>query len=322
MNKNTDFNNGILSDSITASNQEFESAMFVSLLNNLKYLLVGRNNELLSFEKIKKGFGLYRRSNLGIRPVPVDDIIGSIDRYNDFDRYFLPKKAHLQRRWAQIHNLLLRDVILPPVKLYKVGKIYFVLDGNHRVSVSKKMGVKYIDAEVTEFITDVEITSDMDPKDIFILIERENFLNSTGLKNSRPDIKTRVTAPGQYDILLGQINKLLVQLNENIKEDKKLLTFEDASLVWYDSIYLPAIESIKSYGILEKFPNRTKTDLYIWINEHKRYLSLKYGREVVIKFAAKDMMQRYNKNPIRKISLSIINLKYRLIKKIKVKNIR
>jgi hypothetical protein len=162
----------------------------------------------------------------------------------------------------------------------------------------------------------------MDPKDIFILIERENFLNSTGLKNSRPDIKTRVTAPGQYDILLGQINKLLVQLNENIKEDKKLLTFEDASLVWYDSIYLPAIESIKSYGILEKFPNRTKTDLYIWINEHKRYLSLKYGREVVIKFAAKDMMQRYNKNPIRKISLSIINLKYRLIKKIKVKNIR
>jgi hypothetical protein len=322
MNKDIDFNNGILHSSITASNKEFENAIFVSLLKNLKYLLVGRNNELLSFEKIKKGFGLYKRNNLGISPVSVEDIIGSIDRYNDFDRYFLPKKAHLQRRWAQIHNLLLRDVILPPVKLYKVGKVYFVLDGNHRVSVSKKMGVKYIDAEVIEFITDIEITADMDPKDIFILIERENFLNSTGLKNSRPDIKTRVTAPGQYDILLGQINKLLVQLNENIKEDEKLLTFEEASLIWYDGIYLPAIESIKSYGILEKFPNRTKTDLYIWINEHKRYLSLKYGREVVIKFAAKDIMLRYSKNPFRRVSLSMVNLRFRLIKKFRRKNNR
>ena len=315
MKKDIDFNNGIISNSITASNQEFESAMFVSLLKNLKYLLVGRNNELLSFEKIKKGFGLYKRNNLGVRPVSVDDIIGSIDRYNDFDRYFLPKKAHLQRRWAQIHNLLLRDVVLPPVILYKVGKVYFVLDGNHRVSVSKKMGVKYIDAEVQEFITDVRITPEMDPKDIFILIERENFLNSTGLKINRPDIKTRVTAPGQYDILLGQINKFLVQLNENIKEDEKLLTFEEASLTWYDDIYLPAIETIKIYGILEKFPSRTKTDLYIWINEHKRYLSLKYGREVVIKFAAKDIILRYSKNPFRRFALSIINLKYRLIKR-------
>lgn len=313
MNKNSNLNYGIVNVSINASNQEFESAMFVSLLKNLKYLLVGRNNELLSFEKVKTGFGLYKRNNLGVKPVFVDDIIGSMDRYSDFDRYFLPKKAHLQRRWAQIHNLLLRDVILPPIKLYKVGKVYFVLDGNHRVSVSKKMGVKYIDAEVIEYITDVEITPDMDPKEIVLLIEKENFLNLTGLKINRPEIKTRVTVPGQYDILLGQINKLLVQLNENIKGDKKLLTFEDASLIWYDSIYLPAIETIKDYGILKRFPNRTKTDLYIWINEHKRYLSLKYGREVVIKFAAKDIMHRYSKNPFRRLELIILNLKYRFL---------
>ncbi len=315
MNKDIDFNSANINSSITNSIQEFENARFVSLLKNLKYLLVGRNNELLSFEKVKKGFGLYKQNNLGVRPISLDDIIGSIDRYSDFDRYFLPKKDHLQRRWAQIHNLLLRDVILPPVKLYKVGRVYFVLDGNHRVSVSKKMGVKYIDAEVIEFITDVEITPDMDPKEIFILIERENFLNLTGLKINRPDIKTRVTAPGQYDILLMQINKLLVQLNENRKENEKLLTFEEASLIWYESIYLPAIDMIKNYGILEKFPNRTKTDLYIWINEHKRYLSLKYGREVIIKFAAKDIILRYNKNPFRRLSLSLINLKYRLIKR-------
>ena len=293
------------------SNQEFESARFRSLLTSLKYFLIGRNNELLSFEKIKKGFELYKQKYLGIQTIPIDVIVGSFDRYKDFDRYFLPKKAHLQQRWAKIHNLIARDVILPPVKLYKIGEIYFVIDGNHRVSVSKKLGVKYIDAEVIEFITDISITPNMDPKEIFILAEREKFLNVTGLKQNRPEIKIRITVPGQYDFLLSQIDKLMVQLNENKKADEKLTTFKETSLIWYDHIYLPAIEIIKNYGILEKFPNRTKTDLYIWINEHKRYLSLKYGREVVIKFAAKDFLLRYSKNPFRRFKLRLINLKYR-----------
>lgn len=293
------------------SNQEFESARFRSLLTSLKYFLIGRNNELLSFEKIKKGFELYKQKYLGIQTIPIDVIVGSFDRYKDFDRYFLPKKVHLQERWAKIHNLIARDVILPPVKLYKIGEIYFVIDGNHRVSVSKKLGVKYIDAEVIEFITAISITPNMDPKEIFILAEREKFLNVTGLKQNRPEIKIRITVPGQYDFLLSQIDKLMVQLNENKKADEKLTTFKETSLIWYDHIYLPAIEIIKNYGILEKFPNRTKTDLYIWINEHKRYLSLKYGREVVIKFAAKDFLLRYSKNPFRRFKLRLINLKYR-----------
>lgn len=293
------------------SNQEFESARFRSLLTSLRYFLVGRNNELLSFEKIKKGFEIYKQKYLGIQTIPIDVIVGSFDRYKDFDRYFLPKKAHLQQRWAKIHNLIARDILLPPVKLYKIGEIYFVIDGNHRVSVSKKLGVKYIDAEVIEFITDISITPNMEPKEIFILAEREKFLNVTGLKQNRPEIKIRITVPGQYDFLLSQIDKLLVQLNENKKADEKLTTFKETSLIWYDHIYLSAIEIIKNYGILEKFPNRTKTDLYVWINEHKRYLSLKYGREVVIKFAAKDFLLRYSKNPFRRFKLRLINIKYR-----------
>jgi len=299
--------------SIEKSNQEFEEARLRALLNNLKYLLIGRNNELLSFEKIKRDLGLYKQNYLGIQTVKLKNIVGSLERYNDFDRYFLPKKEHLQQRWAKIHNLLIRDVILPPVKLYKVGEIYFVIDGNHRVSVSKKMGVKYIDAEVTEFITDIPLTPDMDPKEVFITAEREKFLNITGLKKSRPDIKIRITVPGQYDFLLGQINKLMVQLNENKKADEKMITFEEASIIWYDNIYLPAIEIIKNFGILEKFPERTKTDLFIWINEHKRYLSLKYGREIVIKFVARDFLLRYGKNPLRRFKLKLINMKYKVI---------
>ncbi len=309
-----------INTSYNISSQEFESARFKSLLNSLKYFLIGKNNQLLSFEEVKKEFKLYKQRYLGIRTVKVNNIVGSLDRYRDFDRYFLPKKDHLQRRWAEIHNLIVRDIILPPVKLYKVGEIYFVFDGNHRVSVSRERGVKYIDAEVTEFITGTPLKPDMDPSEIFILAERERFFKITKLNEKRPDNKIKITAPGQYDFLLGQINKLMVQLNENKKEDEKEITFEEASLIWYDDIYIPAIEIIKHYGLLEKFPNRTKTDLYIWINEHKRYLSLKYGKEVVIKFAARDFLERYSSNPLRRLKLRLTNLKYRILNSFKKKS--
>jgi hypothetical protein len=300
--------------SYSLSEQEFENARFKSLLNSLKYFLIGRNNELLSFERVRKEFRLYRQRYLGIKTVKVDNVIGSLDRYRDFDRFFLPKKVHLQRRWAKIHHLIASDVILPLPKLYKVGEMYFVLDGNHRVSVSKKSGIKYIDAEVVEFLTDLKLTPDMNPNEIFVLAEREKFFDMTGLRKSREDIKIKITAPGQYDFLLGQIDKLLVQLNENRKLDEKMVSFKEASEIWYESIYLPAIEIVNSYGLLEKFPERTETDLYIWINEHKRYLSLKYGRDVVIKFAAKDFLFRYSNSSLRRFKLKLINFKYGIIK--------
>jgi len=299
--------------SIDISNQEFENARFKSLLTSMKYILIGRDNELISFEKVKKEFGLYKQRDLGVKTVKVNNIVGSLDRYMDFDRYFLPKKVHLQQRWARIHGLIASDIILPPVKLYKVGDMYFVLDGNHRVSVSRKEGVKYIDAEVTEFMADTKLTPDMDPNKIFILAGQDKFFKITGLKEKRPDIKMEITAPGQYEFLLSQINKLMVQLNENRKIDEEIISFKDTSLVWHEKIYLPAIDIIKHYGLLEKFPGRTETDLYVWINDHKRYLSLKYGRDVVIKFAAKDFLFRFSTNPLRRFKLKLTILKFRVL---------
>jgi hypothetical protein len=35
--------------------------------------------------------------------------------------------------------------------LYKIGGSYFVVVGNHRVSVARYHGIEWIDAQVTEF---------------------------------------------------------------------------------------------------------------------------------------------------------------------------
>ena len=107
-------------------------------------------NWLLSFDEVKGSLGIFNQVYLGMRIVPVAKIVGSLNRYGDFDRTFLPARASLETKWKRIDRAYHRAEELPPVSLYKIGDRYFVVDGNHRVSVARYQGVDSIDAEITE----------------------------------------------------------------------------------------------------------------------------------------------------------------------------
>ena len=107
-------------------------------------------NRLLSFDEVKGSLGAFNKVHLGMKVVPVQKIVGSVNRYGDFDRTFLPARASLETRWKRIDRAYHQSEELPPVSLYKVGEKYFVVDGNHRVSVARYQGVEMIDAEVIE----------------------------------------------------------------------------------------------------------------------------------------------------------------------------
>ncbi len=108
------------------------------------------SNQLLSFEEVRGALGAVSQSYLGMREVPVAKIVGSVGRHRDFDRAFLPSKPDLGVRWRRIDEIMHRAEELPPVSLYKIGDAYFVIDGNHRVSVARQQGVEMIDADVVE----------------------------------------------------------------------------------------------------------------------------------------------------------------------------
>ena len=107
-------------------------------------------NRLLSFDEVKGSLGAFNQVYLGVRIVPVEKIVGSVNRYRDFDRTFLPAKANLETKWKRIDRAFHRAEALPPVSLYEIGEKYFVVDGNHRVSVARYQGTEMIDAEVIE----------------------------------------------------------------------------------------------------------------------------------------------------------------------------
>ena len=109
------------------------------------------SKRLLCFDDLRKIPRTAGSIDRGMRTVPVSQIGGSVGRCSEFDRDFMPAKASVEERWKRIDRAFHRGEALPPVKLYEVGGLYFVLDGHHRISVARYHGVEWIDADVTEF---------------------------------------------------------------------------------------------------------------------------------------------------------------------------
>ena len=112
---------------------------------------IGRRSGLLALEEARRALRADNRFYLGRRVVEVSKIVGSVGRHREFDRDFMPAETSAEVRWKRVDRAFRRGVELPPVSLYKMGGNYFVLDGNHRVSVARYQGVEMIDAEVTKF---------------------------------------------------------------------------------------------------------------------------------------------------------------------------
>jgi hypothetical protein len=130
---------------------DFGRARRQAFFGGLKTRFVGGRDRLLSFDEVRRALGADNRFYLGRKVVEVSKIVGSVGRHGEFDPNFMPAKSSLSYKWKRVDGALRRGVELPAVSLYKIGDAYFVVDGNHRVSVSRYQGIEMIDAEGTQF---------------------------------------------------------------------------------------------------------------------------------------------------------------------------
>jgi hypothetical protein len=208
----------------------------------------------------------------------VDQIVGSLNRYQDFDRVFLPKSDQLERRWTSVNRAFYQDVSLPPVVLYKVGQVYFVVDGHHRVSVAREQGQVFIEAEVRECATRVNITPNIRPEDLEILEDKVNFLERTSLDVLIPDANIKLTIPDGFDRMLEHIAVHRYFMGLDLKRD---ISEREAIKHWYDTVYLPIVKVIRDTDILKEFPDKTEGDLYLWVLDHQHYLEKEEGKPLL-----------------------------------------
>jgi len=236
--------------------------------------LKGQPTRLLAYDEVRKLLGAYQeRPVREPRLVPIDHIVGSVGRYQDFTRSFLPLGSVDQSRWVRVNMALYEAAGWPPIEVYKLGDIYFVADGNHRVSVARALGIKEIEAYVTEVPVPVDLQPDITPQELFLKAGEARFLNKTNIKALRPNADIRVTEAGRYHQLLEHIDVHRYYLG---LQEQREVPYEEAVTRWYDHVYMPVVEEIRRSGILKNFAKRTEADLYLWINNHGERLRRQY----------------------------------------------
>ena len=270
--------------------QDFHSAHRRGKLQGVLARITGRSNELLSYEEIANKLKLQGRSDKGMQTIPVESIIGSVGRYTDFTRTFLPRRAGDQQRWANVKAATVDPLGqgLQPIEVYKVSDVYFVLDGNHRVSIARQEGWKTIQAHVIELQTDIRITPDIQPDELIVKAEYANFLEQTWLNKSKEPIDLKITIPGGYQKLLDEIAANRQQIEEAQQKEDSL---QHAAESWYRDIYLPFAEAVRERGMMRWFPERTITDLYVWMAEHREELQKELGWTIRPEAAAGAVIQ-------------------------------
>ncbi|HZD57541.1 MAG TPA: hypothetical protein VE136_12490, partial [Anaerolineales bacterium] len=269
--------------------QDFRRARRQAALEDIMGRLTGKSIGLLSYEEVRDKLKARKTAGRGLEEIPIDSIIGSVGRYTDFTRDFLPRQDAVEDRWVRVKMAATGLNKLPPIEVYKIGEAYFVLDGNHRVSVARQMGNTHVQAYVTELKTKVPFTPDVGPEDLIIKAEYAEFLERTRLDELRPGIDLSVTIPGKYRLLEEHIHIERYFLSQ---KKKKEVSYTEAAAHWYDTVYLPLIKAIRAVGILREFPDRTETDLYLWLTKHRSEIEAELGWDIKPEVAATDLVAR------------------------------
>jgi len=253
---------------------DFQRVRFKAFMNRVWATISGQPTSLLSYDEIKEklhiGGPIYR----GVQTVLVEQIAGSLNRYQEFDRVFMPVRDELAQRWQNVNRAFYQDISLPPVVLYKVGQVYFVVDGHHRVSVAREQGQIYIEAEVRECATRVNITADIRTEDLEILEDKVHFLERTSLDSLLPEANIKLTIPDGFERMLEHIAVHRYFMGLDLKRD---ITEQEAIIDWYWKVYMPVINVIRDTNIINEFPDKTEGDLYLWVLDHQHYLSAEEG---------------------------------------------
>ena len=280
--------------SINSAIEDFQRAHLKAVTEEILARATGKSADLLSYDTVRKDLKLHNTAiDRGLQEVPIDAIIGSAGRYDDFTKSFFPKRTSDEGRWARV-KVAIEDLTgVPPIEVYKVDQVYFVIDGNHRVSIARQMGSTSVQAYVKEIDVNVSLTPDLEPADLILKAEESDFFKQTSLNITRPEIDFSLTTQGMYAKLLEHIHthRYFMGIDQN-----RPIEWQEGVLDWCDYTYKPVYDVIQQQGLLRKFPDRTPADMYLWIMEYHTELEKKLGWHLSSDQVAANLAARFSEN--------------------------
>lgn len=213
-------------------------------------------SEILPFDEVVAALGQTGERRLGLQVIPINSIVGSVDRTKDFDRWFRPRSQRTRERWERLARAQRRGESIPPIDVYRIGELHFVRDGHHRVSVAHAMGLREIDAYVTQVTTRIDATGIARRGDIITKDLRRVFLDRVPLPG--PALCTiLVTTPWSYAVLSETVEAWGFRL---MQQEGRFLDRETVAKRWYSEEFRPVVRMLQHAGLVG---DRTDAEAYL-----------------------------------------------------------
>jgi hypothetical protein len=241
---------------------------------------------VLPYEEVVDALGFVSEHRAGSAVVALDAIVGSVGRAREFDRSFRPTSGRVRSRWEHIAAMVRRGESLPPVDLVRIGEIYFVQDGHHRVSVARALGRRDIDAYVTEVVTRVGAERTITLADLPLKsLERVFFERVPLPEHARAEIM--VADPYDYARLAEAVEAWGFRTMQDRGEP---IGRRDTAYQWLEEEYRPVVRMLREADLIG---NRTETEAYLRVSA-ERYRLLRTHRwdEEVIQRLIEDEARR------------------------------
>jgi hypothetical protein len=237
----------------------------------------GDVNLILPFEEVVAAVGRVGERDVGLQVIPLDSIVGTVDRTAEFDRQFRPTSARMRRRWERIADAKRRGESMPPISVYRIGEVHFVRDGHHRVSVARAQGQKEIDAYVTEVLTRVGAARDITLGDLPLKSNERLFHERVPLPS---DARARISLSDSWDYL-SLAEGVEAWGFRDMQARDEFVDRPDVARAWFEREYVPVIEMLREADLLGDV---TETDAYVDIaSERYRLLRTHEWSEDVIR---------------------------------------
>jgi hypothetical protein len=248
---------------------------------------------ILPFEEVVEALGQVGQRDLGLRVVPLDAIVGTVDRTADFDRGFRPTSPRLRSRWERINAAQRRGESMPPVSLYKVGDLYFVRDGHHRVSVAKSLGRTDIDAYVTEVDTRVRLGADTRLSDLPLKDHERLFRERVPLSAEQ---RRRIVLEDPWDY--GTLAEAVEAWGFRAMQERG--TFMDRGEVarhWFEDEYEPVVAVLRSGDLVGEDETDAQAYLRVARDRYRLLRTHSWSDEVLDELRHAETRQRRRRRP-------------------------
>jgi len=217
---------------------------------------------VLPYEEVIQALGFVSERSAGLKVVPLDQIVGSVGRGRDFDRRFRPTSARSRGRWEQIAAAARRGESFPPIDLMKVGELYFVRDGHHRVSVARALGRTDIDAYTTEVVTRIDADRAMKLSDLPLKTHERVFSERVPLP-SEARREVAVSDPWDYAVLAEAVEAWGFRA---MRSRGEALNRAQTAELWLETEYRPVVAMLREAGLVR---GCTETEAYLSVAEER-----------------------------------------------------